>query len=106
MRSVLEQGRDAVSDPNRVLALLVTTPTPEALVSARYLWGSAQQIGLTVGGVLVSQGNLQEEQEGAFAPLPHQVSAIAFCGWGLAVADGGAAQSSPTGCLCSPSYRH
>jgi anion-transporting ArsA/GET3 family ATPase len=69
MRSVLEQGRDAVSDPNRVMALLATTPTPEALVSARYLWGSAQQIGLTVGGVLVSQGNLPADQEGAFAPL-------------------------------------
>ena len=71
MRSMLEQGRDAVSNPNRTLAFLVTTPAADAVATARYLWGSAQQIGLTVGGVLVSQGDLGSEHEGAFAPLPH-----------------------------------
>jgi len=71
MRSMLEQGRDAVSDPRRTLAFLVTTPAADAVATARYLWGSAQQIGLTVGGVLVSQGDLGRDHEGAFAPLPH-----------------------------------
>ncbi|MGF1569734.1 MAG: ArsA family ATPase [Nodosilinea sp.] len=71
VRSVLEQGRDAVSNPSRVLAFLVTTPAADAVATARYLWGSAQQIGLTVGGVLVSQGNLADGQVGGFAPLPH-----------------------------------
>ncbi len=71
MRSLLEQGRDIVSDPHRVLAFLVTTPTEVAIATARYLWGSAQQIGLTVGGVLVNQGDLGPDHERAFAPLPH-----------------------------------
>jgi anion-transporting ArsA/GET3 family ATPase len=70
VRSLLEQGRDAVSDPNRMLAFLVTTPAAEAVATARYLWGSSQQVGLTVGGVLVNQGSLGAESEQAFAPLP------------------------------------
>jgi anion-transporting ArsA/GET3 family ATPase len=70
VRSLLEQGRDAVSDPNRMLAFLVTTPAAEAVATARYLWGSSQQVGLTVGGVLVNQGTLGAEYEQAFAPLP------------------------------------
>jgi anion-transporting ArsA/GET3 family ATPase len=72
MRSMLEQGRDAVADPSRVLALLVTTPAATAVATAQYLWGSAQQIGLTVGGVLVNQGTLNDEQERGFAPLSRQ----------------------------------
>jgi len=69
MRSVLEQGREAVSNPSRVMALLATTPDPTAVATARYLWGSAQQIGLTVGGVLVNRGDLTPEQGESFAPL-------------------------------------
>jgi arsenite-transporting ATPase len=72
MRSVLEQGREAVSNPQRVLGLLATTPSPDAVATARYLWGSAQQIGLTIGGVLVNHGDLKAEQEGSFAPLMHK----------------------------------
>jgi arsenite-transporting ATPase len=71
MRSVLEQGREAVSNPSRVLGLLATTPAADAVATARYLWGSAQQIGLTVGGVLVNHGDLPADQEGSFAPLVH-----------------------------------
>lgn len=71
MRSVLEQGREAVSNPTRVMGLLATTPAADAVATARYLWGSAQQIGLTVGGVLVSRGEFGTDQEGSFAPLPH-----------------------------------
>ena len=72
MRSVLEQGREAVSNPQRVMGLLATTPAADAIATARYLWGSAQQIGLTIGGVMVSQGELKVEQEGSFAPLGHR----------------------------------
>lgn len=70
MRSVLEQGREAVSNPSRVMALLATTPAEDALATARYLWGSAQQIGLTVGGVLANHGHLGAGQAADFAPLP------------------------------------
>ncbi|MFM7471713.1 MAG: ArsA family ATPase [Nodosilinea sp. LVE1205-7] len=69
--SLLQQGRDAVSDPHRVLAFLVTTPAAAAIATARYVWGSAQQIGLTVAGVLINQGTLDPEYERSFAPLPH-----------------------------------
>jgi anion-transporting ArsA/GET3 family ATPase len=71
VRSLLEQGRDAVSDPYRMLAFLVTTPSADAIATARYLWGSAQQVGLTVGAVCVNQGDLGSRYERAFAPLPH-----------------------------------
>ncbi|NMF82175.1 ArsA family ATPase [Nodosilinea sp. P-1105] len=71
VRSLLEQGRDAVSNPARVMAFLVTTPAADAVASARYFWGSAQQVGLTVGGVLVNHGELASDQIEAFVPLPH-----------------------------------
>jgi arsenite-transporting ATPase len=65
----LDQGRVALADPQRVAAFLVTTPDQIEVADARYLWGSAQQIGLIVGGVvLVSPEpniNLSED----FAPL-------------------------------------
>jgi arsenite-transporting ATPase len=54
-----------------MLAFLVTTPSADAIATARYLWGSAQQVGLTVGAVCVNQGDLGSRYERAFAPLPH-----------------------------------
>jgi len=82
MRSLLEQGRDAVSDPNRVLAFLVATPAADAVATARYLWGSAQQIGLTVGAAFIYNGHLGPEQERAFAPLPQiNVPSLQAQGW-------------------------
>ncbi len=69
--NLLDQGRAAVANPNRVAAYLVTNDKPEAIASAKYLWGSAQQVGLTVGGVLVNSA--REGQNGAidaeFEPL-------------------------------------
>lgn len=87
VRSQLEAGRQAVTDPSRMAAFLVTTPTPGAVATARYLWGSAQQIGLTVGGVLVSNGNLDGDQETAFAPLPQAtLPSVVEQGWEGAIA--------------------
>jgi arsenite-transporting ATPase len=76
MNSLLDQGKAAVADPNRVAAFLVTTDDPGAIATARYLWGSAQQVGVTVGGVIHNQfrGN---DVTAEFGPLP--VSRIPIC---------------------------
>ena len=66
--AMLEKGREALAQ-QRVKAYLVTTPAPVAIATAKYLWGSAQQIGLTVGGVLVNQGKNSESMASEFEPL-------------------------------------
>ena len=87
VRSQLEEGRQAVGDPSRIAAFLVTTPAPGAVATARYLWGGAQQIGLTVGGVLVNNGPLDANQVTAFAPLPQVgLPAVVDQGWDPAIA--------------------
>ncbi|NJO41946.1 MAG: ArsA family ATPase [Cyanobacteria bacterium CRU_2_1] len=68
--NILEQGKAAIADPNRVVAYLVTTEEAGAVAMAKYLWGSAQQVGLTVGGVLVNRSNVTETIRSEFAPLP------------------------------------
>ncbi|WP_088890359.1 Get3/ArsA fold putative tail anchor-mediating ATPase NosAFP [Leptolyngbya ohadii] len=69
VNNLLEEGRNAVADPNRVIAYLVTNDDPGAVATAQYLWGSAQQVGLTVGGVLLNQAQSGESVETTFAPL-------------------------------------
>lgn len=67
--SLLEQGKVAAADSNRVAAYLVTTAAAGAIATARYLWGSAQQVGLTVGGVLLNQAEVTEAIRNEFLPL-------------------------------------
>ena len=66
---ILERGKAAVTDASRVVAYLVTTESVDAIATAQYLWGSAQQVGLTVGGVLVNQCT-EAKTIGNFEPLP------------------------------------
>jgi anion-transporting ArsA/GET3 family ATPase len=80
--NLLDQGRAAVANPNRVMAYLVTTDKSEAIATAKYLWGSAQQIGLTVGGLLINSAiNSAVENQAAIAAIrtefePLTISAI------------------------------
>lgn len=71
VNNILDQGRAALADPKRVAAFLVTTNDSLDIANTRYLWGSAQQVGLTVGGVILQStdttlASLSDE----FAPLP------------------------------------
>ena len=66
---LLDKGREALGNPQRVIAYLVTTTKPDAVATAKYLWGSAQQIGMNVGGVLLTQGETSTSLADEFDPL-------------------------------------
>jgi anion-transporting ArsA/GET3 family ATPase len=63
---LLQKGQQALADPTQVAAYLVVDGSPAASQAAIWLWGSAQQAGLTVAGVL-AQGAVAAEE---FQPLP------------------------------------
>jgi anion-transporting ArsA/GET3 family ATPase len=78
----LEQGKQAIADPNRVAAYLITTEDAGAIATAKYLWGAAQQVGLTVGGVIVNRSSGNEAGGGEFEPLPiYQVPIQSINDW-------------------------
>jgi arsenite-transporting ATPase len=68
-KDLLAQGKKAIADPQRVAAYLVTTDDPFAIAQAKYLWGSAQQVGLNVKGAIVTQGGSLETVKPQFELL-------------------------------------
>lgn len=66
---LLDNAKAAIADPNQVAAFLVTTDDKVAIATAKYLWGSAQQVNLTVGGVILNQADLADNVTDEFAPL-------------------------------------
>ncbi|WP_017326862.1 ArsA family ATPase [Synechococcus sp. PCC 7336] len=67
---LLGEGKQAIADPGRVRAYVVTTQDKAAIATARFLWGSAQMVGLTVGGALIAPHGNANTAELQFAPLP------------------------------------
>jgi anion-transporting ArsA/GET3 family ATPase len=67
--TALAQAQSMISNPQRVVGYLVTTTDPAAVANAKYLWGSAQQSGLTIGGVIINQGTVNDTLSAEFDPL-------------------------------------
>ena len=67
---LLEEGKKIIVDPQRLATYIVTTDDPIAIATGKYLWGSSQQVGVTVGGVLLNQGTITDDIKIEFAPLP------------------------------------
>ena len=71
-RSFLEAGRLVVQSAQQLLGFLVVTDDVADVDTTRYLWGSSQQIGLTVGGAIAYATDGSRVPEQAFAPLALQ----------------------------------
>lgn len=56
-QALLDRGRDVLADPRRVAGWLVANGDPISQALAQYLWGSAQQAGLTVGGLFLNRSS-------------------------------------------------
>ena len=72
IRDWIKQGIKVVGDSKKLTSYLVASDEPDAIAEARWLWGSAQQVNLTVSGVLAYQcketDHLNKLQQ-AFTPL-------------------------------------
>ncbi|MBE7380791.1 MAG: ArsA family ATPase [Leptolyngbya sp. SIO1E4] len=94
-RAVLDAGRSAVQSPHQVLGFLVTTDGSPDIEMARYLWGSSQQIGLTVGGVMAFLQGAKALPEASFAPLSvHSIPDLQGENWHPLVAAAPSIESS------------
>lgn len=80
VQSMVDDGKAAISDPKQVMVYLVTQDNPTAIATAKYYWGSAQQTGVTVGGVLLNQANGNDAITKEFSPL--QVTSLPTCPMG------------------------
>ncbi|MFN6566833.1 arsenic-transporting ATPase [Nostoc minutum NIES-26] len=69
VNNFLDKGKAALANPNRIAAFLVSTADPIEVASSRYLWGSAQQIGLTVGGAIIVSSETNINLSEQFTPL-------------------------------------
>jgi anion-transporting ArsA/GET3 family ATPase len=67
--SLLDKSQAMISNPQRVVGYLVTTADPAAIATAKYLWGSAQQSGLTIGGIILNQSKAKDTIAAEFDPL-------------------------------------
>jgi len=80
----IEQGVAVANDANQLTAYLITNDTPEAIADTRWWWGSAQQINLTVSGVLAYQDRdlRREAVQSAFTPLNvYRISTLQENNW-------------------------
>ncbi len=68
--NLVAQGIAAVKDAMRVRAYLVSTGDQGAIATARYLWGAAQQIEMTVAGVLLNRAVIAQDIGQHFESLP------------------------------------
>lgn len=69
VRQWIDQGIAVVSDRNCLTAYLVTTDQPGAIAATRWLWGSAQQINLSVSGIIAYNCQLNDQLQQTFTPL-------------------------------------
>lgn len=67
-RGFLDAGVKVVQSAQTLLGFLVTTDDFSDVATTRYLWGSSQQIGLTVGGAISYAA--AEITDSTFEPLP------------------------------------
>jgi anion-transporting ArsA/GET3 family ATPase len=67
-KTALDYSQAVISNPQRVVGYLVTNDDPSAIATAKYLWGSAQQSGLSIGGAIV-RGEVSDRITTEFAPL-------------------------------------
>ncbi|ARV60962.1 arsenic-transporting ATPase [Nostocales cyanobacterium HT-58-2] len=73
VNNILDKGKAALADPKHIAAFLVTTNDPVEVATSRYLWGSAQQVGLTIGGVILVSEDTSIHLGEEFTPLPVSV---------------------------------
>jgi anion-transporting ArsA/GET3 family ATPase len=65
----LAKSQAVIGNPQRVAGYMITTEEPAAIATAKYLWGSAQQSGLTIGGVMLNRGTVTDALTNTFDPL-------------------------------------